>query len=158
MTLHFLPIFTPYQAIQIVAKAVKDGSLLRQPCEVCGASKKVHAHHDDYGKPLAVRWLCPSHHHEAHGRTAGTTQRRKVPENYKPEKIVLHRRIKLNDVGKRWKNRLKALNALPADELIRRFFDLERQNDQLREAIRALQQPKTSEDFTKVRQTPTSGR
>ena len=48
---------------------------------------------------LEVRWLCYSHHHETHGRIKGTTQRRKVPENYNPERIVLHRqpgpRIKL---------------------------------------------------------------
>ena len=148
---------TPAEAHRRVRAAIRDRELTPKPCEVCGTAKVV-AHHDDYDKPLEVHWLCSSHHHEAHGRTAGTTVKKKVPENYNPPRIVLHRRIKLNDVGKRWKNRLKALNALPTDELIRRFFDLERQNDQLREAIRALQQPKTSEDFTKVRQTPTSGR
>jgi hypothetical protein len=41
------------------------GKLIRQPCEVCG-SKKVEAHHDDYTKPLDVRWLCKKHHAEHH--------------------------------------------------------------------------------------------
>ena len=44
--------------------------ILRQPCEVCGGTVKVDAHHDDYGKPLEVRWLCRSHHnkhHQIHG-------------------------------------------------------------------------------------------
>lgn len=36
-----------------------------QPCERCGASN-AQRHHDDYMKPLAVRWLCPKHHGEAH--------------------------------------------------------------------------------------------
>lgn len=39
--------------------------LKRQPCEICGKSK-VHAHHDDYLKPLNVRWLCQAHHSQWH--------------------------------------------------------------------------------------------
>jgi ribosomal protein S27AE len=50
----------------IVAKAVRSGKLIRQPCEICG-DQIVHAHHDDYSKPLEVRWLCPSHHSQHHG-------------------------------------------------------------------------------------------
>jgi len=48
-----------------VGNAIRDGKLLRQPCEECGATK-VHAHHDDYAQPLVVRWLCPIHHRKAH--------------------------------------------------------------------------------------------
>lgn len=44
---------------------VRRGKIKRGPCEVCGA-EKAHAHHDDYGKPLAVRWLCPFHHRQHH--------------------------------------------------------------------------------------------
>ena len=44
-----------------VNNAVRDGRLKKQPCEVCGAVK-VEAHHDDYTKPLEVRWLCNKHH------------------------------------------------------------------------------------------------
>jgi hypothetical protein len=32
---------------------------------VCGGGE-ANAHHDDYGQPLAVRWLCSLHHHEVH--------------------------------------------------------------------------------------------
>jgi hypothetical protein len=52
-----------------VGNAVRSGKLIKQPCEICGTDK-VHAHHDDYSKPLQVRWLCPSHHfvhHKEHG-------------------------------------------------------------------------------------------
>jgi hypothetical protein len=51
-------------AQEAVSAAVRAGRLVRQPCEKCGA--KAHAHHDDYSKPLDVRWLCPKHHTEHH--------------------------------------------------------------------------------------------
>jgi ribosomal protein S27AE len=44
---------------------VRTGKLVPQPCEVCGAIN-VHAHHDDYSKPLEVRWLCPEDHSHVH--------------------------------------------------------------------------------------------
>ncbi len=48
-----------------LGSAVADGRLVHQPCEVCGSSK-TDAHHDDYAKPLDVRWLCRVHHKEHH--------------------------------------------------------------------------------------------
>ena len=55
-------------ARQMVAAAVLGGYLMRQPCEVCGAAR-VDAHHDDYAKPLKVRWLCRAHHSALHKTT-----------------------------------------------------------------------------------------
>ena len=49
----------------ITHNAVKTGKLIPQPCEVCG-NPKVQKHHDDYSKPLEVRWLCSLHHHRHH--------------------------------------------------------------------------------------------
>ena len=46
-------------------RAVRAGRLVRQPCEVCG-SPVTDAHHDDYTKPVEVRWLCRKHHAEHH--------------------------------------------------------------------------------------------
>lgn len=43
---------------------MRDKKLERQPCEVCG--QKAEAHHDDYDKPLDVRWLCFNHHRAHH--------------------------------------------------------------------------------------------
>lgn len=47
----------------------------KKSCEVCG-EVKVHAHHDDYSKPLNVKWLCSKHHGELH-----KLQRRKTPRS-----------------------------------------------------------------------------
>jgi len=46
--------------------AIEGGKLIRQPCEICGATEHIHKHHDNYSKPLDVRWLCPKHHKEHH--------------------------------------------------------------------------------------------
>lgn len=44
---------------------LKRGKIVKKPCEVCG-SEKSQAHHDDYSKPLKVRWFCREHHLELH--------------------------------------------------------------------------------------------
>ena len=45
--------------------AIRKGELIKQPCESCG-KKSVEAHHDNYNKPLEVRWLCRGCHVEWH--------------------------------------------------------------------------------------------
>jgi hypothetical protein len=50
----------------IVGNAIRDKRLFKEPCEVCGTEEKINAHHDDYLKPLNVRWLCASHHRQWH--------------------------------------------------------------------------------------------
>ncbi len=55
------------KAQKMLNNRLASGKIQRQPCEVCGTTKKVQAHHDDYSKPLAVRWLCRKHHREFHG-------------------------------------------------------------------------------------------
>jgi hypothetical protein len=52
-------------ARNMAARAIRSGKLKRLPCEVCG-NLKSHAHHDDYSKPLDVRFLCDPHHREHH--------------------------------------------------------------------------------------------
>lgn len=65
------------RAHRAVHVAIADGVLVRQPCEVCGR-EPAHGHHDDYSKPLEVRWLCPSHHTRLHPRSACEPGRRET--------------------------------------------------------------------------------
>jgi hypothetical protein len=48
----------------VVSTAIASGRLVRGRCEKC--SKLGQAHHDDYAKPLEVRWLCSKHHRQLH--------------------------------------------------------------------------------------------
>ena len=66
-------IYSDKQVHSITEKAIGRGLLKPDCCEVCGANgvmadgrNEVQAHHDDYNKPLEVRWLCQKHHHEWH--------------------------------------------------------------------------------------------
>lgn len=50
-----------------VNHALATGSLEKQECEVGNDCRgRIEAHHDDYTKPLEVRWLCKKHHAEVH--------------------------------------------------------------------------------------------
>lgn len=56
-----------YKAQKMVFVAVRNGTLKRYPCDVCG-NPKSEAHHEDYSKPLEVDWYCKKHHGEADAR------------------------------------------------------------------------------------------
>lgn len=56
-----------YKARYMLRNAVRLGKVIKGCCEVCG-SPIVESHHDDYSKPLEVRWLCRLHHRELEGR------------------------------------------------------------------------------------------
>jgi len=57
------------KARKLVRQALLNKELIKMPCGVC-ESPDVHAHHDDYSKPLEVKWLCPLHHKRLHRRKA----------------------------------------------------------------------------------------
>jgi Zn finger protein HypA/HybF involved in hydrogenase expression len=58
----------------LTLRAIKSGALVRpEACEVCNKAvtrkdgvTAIQAHHDDYTKPLSVRWLCPKCHKAWH--------------------------------------------------------------------------------------------
>lgn len=72
-----------YLARYTLSNAVKAGTVIPWPrCAMpdCTCEDKPHAHHPDYFAPLAVVWLCHSHHKAAHKlarelhRAASTTK------------------------------------------------------------------------------------
>lgn len=54
-----------YAAHKAVQTALRNGTMVKRSCVICG-SRKTHAHHEDYSKPLQVVWLCHAHHMERH--------------------------------------------------------------------------------------------
>ena len=50
----------------MVRRAIKKGVLSSAPCGKCQSTQNVQAHHDDYSKPLDVRWLCVDCHAAHH--------------------------------------------------------------------------------------------
>lgn len=61
------------RAHRLLIYHVRAGNITRKPCEVCGKvhgvdGARVEGHHDDYSKPLDVRWLCFKHHRMEHGK------------------------------------------------------------------------------------------
>lgn len=56
-----------YAAHVITRNAVRDGKLKPEiSCSVCNSTESIEGHHDDYTKPLSVRWLCRKCHNEWH--------------------------------------------------------------------------------------------
>lgn len=49
-----------------VQRALYSGKLIKEACSICGTNDSIHAHHEDYAKPLEVIWLCRRHHQDKH--------------------------------------------------------------------------------------------
>lgn len=60
------------RAWKAVARAIERGDLVRPDvCPSCdGTERRIEAHHDDYARPLEVRWLCSLCHRQAHKEMA----------------------------------------------------------------------------------------
>jgi predicted DNA-binding protein YlxM (UPF0122 family)/ribosomal protein S27AE len=73
------------RAQHLVEAAVTKGLLIPKPCENCGSCGEmkdgrstVQAHHDNYAKPLEVRWLCQKCHHLHHRKEYEEANRFKI--------------------------------------------------------------------------------
>ena len=56
---------SPIQVRSKVQHAIDSGKLVRpDTCEVCHKDRKIDSHHDDYRRPLKVKWLCVECHGE----------------------------------------------------------------------------------------------
>lgn len=83
------------QAQNLLETALESGVVVRKDkCEECGKSGKfkdgrnsVQAHHDDYNKPLDVRWLCQKCHHKWHKHN--TAVRKEVLEELAPVDVLI---------------------------------------------------------------------
>lgn len=53
---------TAHNAVRV---GIERGEIKTHPCEKCGEDI-AEAHHDDYTKPLEIRWLCKTCHMEWH--------------------------------------------------------------------------------------------
>lgn len=81
----------PNQRLQIWARrqvkwALSHGLLSDAPCERCG-DIRTEAHHDDYRRPLDVRWLCVMCHTAHHGTYL------KAQAEAEPEPVVRMRTV-----------------------------------------------------------------
>lgn len=52
----------------IARSNAEDSFPITQPCEVAGCKQLGQRHHDDYSKPLDIRWLCLEHHTAEHSK------------------------------------------------------------------------------------------
>jgi len=56
-----------YAAHILTGNAVRSGKLIPElTCSCCKSTEKIEGHHDDYTKPLDVRWLCEKCHKQWH--------------------------------------------------------------------------------------------
>lgn len=67
-----------------LGNALKGGKIKKPPCcEQCNSKGRIHGHHDDYAKPLNVRWLCALCHsgwHKIHGEGKNARQQPGAPD------------------------------------------------------------------------------
>ena len=71
------------------------GHLVPEACEVCGGPAEMH--HDDYSKPLQVRWMCREHHLAHHQQEVRAAYQEVVKKHLKPEVPIVNAFTNLED-------------------------------------------------------------
>lgn len=75
---------------RLVKDAIEEGHLVRpDQCEDCGGGGQILGHHDDYSKPLDVRWLCNSCHRKWHNKNEALNKGAKFISQEVPEKPTI---------------------------------------------------------------------
>ncbi len=60
------------RAVDVVRFAILRGDVARPlECSICGRVGRISGHHDDYGKPLEILWVCSSCHKKIHLESEG---------------------------------------------------------------------------------------
>lgn len=106
------PANAPKNSARHISKhAIESGKLVRQPCEKCG-SEPTEAHHDDYSKPLDVRWLCKPCHGQEHRKTHCIRGHELTLDNIyiRPSRNERHCRQCRRDEKRRYKQRKREAN------------------------------------------------
>lgn len=102
-----------HRAHNAVVAAIRRGDMKRpNVCSECSKKGIIHAHHEDYSKPLAVIWLCPKCHHAKHGWKPNSQFRGGMgkfsPVKLNPESVVVIR--SLADSGKTYASLARQFN------------------------------------------------
>lgn len=80
------------KARSVASKAELSGSLIRpKKCEKCKQESKLVAHHDDYSRPLFVRWLCRECHSHWHAQNGKGANSGKEKDNWKVSLALAYR-------------------------------------------------------------------
>lgn len=95
-------------AHSITWQRLRTGKITPGPCETCGAVDNIHAHHDDYSKPLKVRWLCSTCHRIHHAREKGLRISSEMPKTQKPERPIAEA-LSLRNSGMSYKQIARAM-------------------------------------------------
>lgn len=74
-----------YLAYSTLETALLSGEIRRLPCEICGHIN-TEAIHDDYSKPLNVRWRCFTHFRDFSLTKVGSDIILAIPDDASPEK------------------------------------------------------------------------
>lgn len=77
------------------------GKLNPEPCEACG-DPNSQKHHDDYSKPLQVRWLCRPCHLELHEHTPRVAVRARAPKRSVQDMTQRERRERFLRLQAQW--------------------------------------------------------